>query len=81
MPLQDLGNGCYRWGDNGKKYCGPGAKKRAMQQAVAIEKSKQDKGEPSEFDKAEAIYNEILQEEKDGKYLTALKKRFGDDEE
>ena len=39
MPLQrceDGGKG-WRWGDKGKCYTGPGAKKKAIKQGVAIE--------------------------------------------
>ena len=36
MPVQDLGKGCYKWGEKGKKYCGKGAKERALKQGRAI---------------------------------------------
>lgn len=48
MPLQSLGDGCYRWGDSGKKYCGPGAREKAIKQGRAIEMSKHAKGELTE---------------------------------
>jgi len=35
MPIHNLGGGCYRWGDHGKKYCGAGAKRKATQQMRA----------------------------------------------
>lgn len=35
MPLNNLGNGCYRWGSAGKKYCGAGAKLKAIKQGLA----------------------------------------------
>lgn len=35
MPVHDLGNGCYRWGKSGKKYCGKGAKAKAEAQGRA----------------------------------------------
>ena len=37
MPLHDLGGGCYKWGDKGHKYCGDGAKKKALMQGLAEE--------------------------------------------
>jgi hypothetical protein len=35
MPLKNMGNGCYQWGDHGHKYCGPDAKKQAIKQGYA----------------------------------------------
>jgi hypothetical protein len=35
MPIHDLGGGCYRWGASGHKYCGPGAREKAMRQMRA----------------------------------------------
>lgn len=35
MPLQQVEDG-WRWGDAGKIYRGPNAKRKAMAQAVAI---------------------------------------------
>lgn len=39
MPLQRCGEGGkgWRWGDSGKCYTGPGAKKKAIKQGLAIE--------------------------------------------
>ena len=40
MPLQRCtseGKSGWRWGDEGKCYTGPGAKKKALKQGVAIE--------------------------------------------
>lgn len=37
MPLHNLGNGCYRWGDSGARYCGKGAREKALRQMRAIE--------------------------------------------
>ncbi len=55
MPLKTCtsdGKSGYRWGDSGECYTGPGAKKKALKQGVAIELSKQKEGKPSEFDKS-----------------------------
>lgn len=39
MPLQKCGEGNkgWRWGKSGKCYTGPGAKRKAIKQGVAIE--------------------------------------------
>lgn len=39
MPLKKVKRGkqtCWKWGDKGKVYCGPGAKKKALRQGRAI---------------------------------------------
>lgn len=36
MPVRQVGKDCYQWG-NQKKYCGPGAKQKAILQGIAIE--------------------------------------------
>jgi hypothetical protein len=45
MPVEKVGNK-YRWGKNGKLYRDKG---KAMKQAVAIEASKERRGEKPEF--------------------------------
>mgnify|MGYP001610300546 CR=1 FL=1 len=35
MPLHDLGGGCYKYGNAGKKFCGAGAKRKAIRQGLA----------------------------------------------
>ncbi len=54
MPLQRCGDGNqgWRWGQKGKCYTGPGAKKKAIKQALAID--------PNEF-KKEASASELLE--------------------
>ena len=37
MPLKRCGDNGWKWGDKGKCYTGPGAKKKAIKQGVAIE--------------------------------------------
>ena len=39
MPLTKCGdnNGGWRWGDKGKCFTGPGAKRRAIKQGIVIE--------------------------------------------
>lgn len=44
MPLESLGGGCYRWGTKGKKYCGAGAKHKALMQGYV-----ENKGDESKF--------------------------------
>lgn len=39
MPVHKVGKDCYQWGKSGKKYCGKGAKRKAILQGYAIEKS------------------------------------------
>ena len=59
MPVKSCsknGKSGYKWGDSGNCYTGPGAKKKALKQGVAIEKNKQKKGEKSEFDKGNIIF-------------------------
>ena len=50
MPLKRCGSGGKGWkyGDRGKCYTGPGAKKKAIKQAVAINMSKKRRGERPE---------------------------------
>lgn len=43
MPLKNMGNGCWQWGDHGHKYCGPDAKKQAIKQGYAENKGDEDK--------------------------------------
>lgn len=40
MPLQRCGKNGWRWGQNGKCYEGPGGKKKAIKQALAIDPAK-----------------------------------------
>lgn len=40
MPLHECGPGCWQYGRAGKKYEGPGAKRKARKQATAIAFSK-----------------------------------------
>ena len=35
MPIRSVGGGCFKWGGHGKRYCGPGARKKAGRQAAA----------------------------------------------
>lgn len=37
MPLKKCGDNGWKWGDNGKCYTGPGAKKKAIKQGIVIE--------------------------------------------
>jgi len=37
MPLQRCGNNGWKWGKQGHCYTGPGAKKKAIKQGLAIE--------------------------------------------
>lgn len=39
MPIIKLSKGCFKFGQSGKKYCGPGAKTRALRQGRAIKAS------------------------------------------
>jgi len=39
MPVRKI-NGCYKYGSSGKKYCGKGARAKAVRQGRAIELSK-----------------------------------------
>lgn len=67
MPLQrckkDNANG-WRWGSNGRCYVGPGAKKKAIKQGIAIEGpekfAKMQKSGAADFNREEA--NEALKE-------------------
>lgn len=43
MPVRKIGD-CYQWGKSGKRYCGPGAKKKALKQAAAIKASQARRG-------------------------------------
>lgn len=43
MPVRKT-NGCYKYGSSGKKYCGKGARAKAVRQGRAIELSKIRKG-------------------------------------
>lgn len=36
MPLKQCGDGGWKWGDRGKCYTGPDAKRKAIAQALAI---------------------------------------------
>jgi oligoribonuclease NrnB/cAMP/cGMP phosphodiesterase (DHH superfamily) len=38
MPLIKTKKGCWKWGQSGKEYCGPGAKKKAIKQGYTIDK-------------------------------------------
>lgn len=37
MPLKRCGKNGWKWGDSGKCYEGPGGKKKAIKQGLAIE--------------------------------------------
>ena len=37
MPIKRCGDDGYKWGDTGKCYTGPDAKKKAIKQGIAIE--------------------------------------------
>lgn len=37
MPLKQCGDNGWKWGDQGKCFTGPGAKKKAIKQGIAIE--------------------------------------------
>lgn len=58
MPLQRCGKNGWRWGQNGKCYEGPGGKKKAIKQGLAIEGPAKFKQEvsASEFLEAYIIY-------------------------
>lgn len=43
MPVRKVGKGCYKYGSKGKKYCGKGAKAKAVRQGRAIQASKRKK--------------------------------------
>lgn len=43
MPVRKIGD-CYQWGKSGKRYCGAGAKKKALKQAAAIKVSQARRG-------------------------------------
>lgn len=43
MPIKKV-NGGYKYGEKGKLYKGPGAKKKAIKQAVAIQYSQKKAG-------------------------------------
>lgn len=40
MPVKQTKNGCYKYGNSGKEYCGKGAKEKAQRQDRAIKRSK-----------------------------------------
>lgn len=63
MPLHDLGGGCFRWGDQGKRYCGPGAKKKALKQGYAEDPEHFSEIMKREHPSSKALAIEILQEE------------------
>lgn len=66
MPIKSCtknGKSGYKWGDNGACYTGKDGKKKALKQGVAIEKSKQREGRPSEFDKASIELAELEEKE------------------
>jgi len=44
MPLEGSKKSGFKWGDAGHLYKGPGAKKKAMAQAVAISYSQKEAG-------------------------------------
>jgi len=48
MPVRHVGNDCYQWG-NQKKYCGPGAKRKAILQGIAIENTGWSEAENENF--------------------------------
>ena len=52
MPLIKTKNGCYKFGESGKEYCGKDAKKKALKQGAAIEIQK---------NKEKASLNEFLE--------------------
>lgn len=66
MPVKECkkdGKSGHKWGDSGECYTGPGSKKKALKQGVAIELSKQKEGKPSEFDKTNSgLMYDIRQE-------------------
>lgn len=39
MPIKKTNN-CYQFGEKGKKYCGKGAKEKALKQGRAIKSTK-----------------------------------------
>ena len=40
MPVHKVGKNCYKYGESGKKYCGKGAKAKALKQGRAIQANK-----------------------------------------
>jgi len=58
MPLQRCGKGGWRWGDVGKCYEGPGGKKKAIRQGIAIEGPDKFKKEASAAELVEAYLYE-----------------------
>lgn len=57
MPIQRCSNGDksgFRYGNSGRCYTGPGAKKKAQKQAVAINLSQKRAGKTPEWDKNKA---------------------------
>jgi hypothetical protein len=40
MPVHKVGKNCYQYGTSGKKYCGKGARKKAVKQTKAIHVNK-----------------------------------------
>lgn len=58
MPLQKCsanGTSGWRWGDQGKCYTGPGAKKKAIKQGIAVEGPKKFAAEAAKFTDLEEI--------------------------
>ena len=53
MPLKKCsegGKGGWKWGDSGKCYTGPGGKKKAIKQGIAVEGPDKFASEAKEFD-------------------------------
>lgn len=59
MPLQQCENNGWQWGNSGKCYTGPDARKKALKQGAVIEIQKHAKGEDVNFDEI----NELSVEE------------------
>lgn len=66
MPLINMGGGCWKFGEEGKKYCGKGAKEKAARQGRAIEMSKHSSGRVhlSSIEAQEAVSNYIEEKNK-----------------
>lgn len=63
MPLQKCnsdGKSGWRWGSKGKCYTGPGAKKKAIRQGVAIEGPDKFKSKATDKEIAEALQDQEI---------------------